>query len=76
MNVNNFINEVFDYLGLVLFVVYIASGGKYDFILYTSILFFVFYFLKRGKKGWIDILYIFGLVSIIVLIPHYFGYIK
>jgi len=71
INVNKIIKELIDYLGIILFFLFILSGAKYDFLFYSSLLFFGLVLFKE-EYGWLHIIYIMILSAILVLIPYFF----
>jgi hypothetical protein len=72
MNVNRYIKDFIDLLGIILFFAFILSGEKYDILYYTSLFFFGLYFYNQ-KFDYKTLAYIFLAPLVIVLVPHFFG---
>jgi hypothetical protein len=67
------VNNILDYLSLILLGLFIITGTKYMFILYSALLLFIYYFLREGYKGFIKLGYIIFLTALSLIIPKYFG---
>ena len=72
MNVNNYLKDFIDLLGIILFFVYILSGAKYDTLYYASLFFFGLYFYNE-KFDFKTLAYIILAPLMIVMIPYFFG---
>ena len=65
-------NKNINYIGLVLFFIFILSGAKYNILLFASLFFFGLYFYNE-KFNFITLAYIIFAPFIMVLVPHFFG---
>jgi hypothetical protein len=72
MNVNNYLKDFIDLLGIILLFVFIISGAKYDILYYASLFFFGLYFYNE-KFDFKTIAYIVLAPLVIVVVPYFFG---
>ena len=72
MNVNNYLKDFIDLLGIILFFVYILSGAKYDTLYYASLFFFGLYFYNE-KFDFKTLAYIILAPLVIIMVPYFFG---
>ena len=72
MNVNNYLKDFIDLLGIILFFAYILSGAEYDILYYSALFFFGLYFYNE-KFDVKTLAYIIFAPLIIVIIPYFFG---
>ena len=72
MNINNYLKDFIDLLGIILFFVYILSGAKYDILYYASLFFLGFYFYKK-KFDFKTLAYIIIAPLVIVMISYFFA---
>jgi len=67
------VNNILDYLSLILLGIFVITKAQYMFILYSALLLFIYYFLREGHKGLIKLGYIIFLIALSLIIPKYFG---
>lgn len=65
------INNILDYLSILLFSIFIISGGKYMILLYFSLGLFTYYFLRGGKEGLIKLFYVILLIGLAIVLTIY-----
>ena len=72
MNVNNYLKDFIDLLGIILFFVYILSGAKYDTLYYASLFFFGLYFYNE-RFNLKTLAYIIFAPLAFVAVSYFFG---